>query len=428
MTEARLAQPLGSETGDARAGSGSLLIYAPVPLYRAADGGYLLEDQACNGLRLWAENFDRVIALMPVAEGRPPAPWVPLERVGPALDRIEIVPLPVAWTLGRFLRALPAARARIRAAIARADRMGFAIGGLVGDWGAVAAFEAGRMGRAHYVWTDRVESEVVRFAGRVAPRLRTRIKAALTHGPMAAVERALVRRADLGLFHGQETYDHYAPHSRNPQLVHDIHLKTADHLPAADVPAKQAGCAGGPLRLFYVGRADPMKGALDWIEAVAEALRQGADLRAEWYGGGEDLAAMRARVAELGLQDRIALPGMVADRGAVLAALRQAQVFLFCHRTPESPRCLIEALASATPIVGYDGGFARDLIARAGGGRLVPPGDVAALAAVLVTLAQDRARVAGLIARAAQDRAGFDDEAVFRHRSDLIKAHLPGPG
>ena len=408
--------------------SGSLLIYAPVPLFAAPGGGYLLEDQACNGLRLWAENFDRVIALMPVAEGTPPASWVPLAQVGPALQRIEIVPLPVAWTLAKFLRALPAARRQIRGAIARADRMGFAIGGLVGDWGAVAAHEAGRMGRAHYVWTDRVESEVVRFAAQVAPRRKTRLKAALTHGPMALLERHLVRRADLGLFHGQETFDHYAPYSRNPQLVHDIHLKTADHLPLPEVAAKQAAAGQGPLRLFYVGRADPMKGALDWIEAVALALRQGADLQAEWFGAGEDLAAMRARVAELGLQDRIALPGMVADRGAVFAALRRAQVFLFCHRTPESPRCLIEALASATPIVGYDGGFARDLIARAGGGVLVPPGDVAALAAALVGLAQDRARLADLIGRAAQDRAGFDDESVFRHRSDVIKAHLPGPG
>lgn len=408
--------------------TGSLLIYAPVPLFRAADGGLLLEDQACNGLRLWAENFDRVIALMPVAEGAPPASWVPLDRIGPALERIEIVPLPVAWTLRPFLRALPAVRVRIRDAIARADRMGFAIGGLVGDWGAVAALEARRMGRPFYIWTDRVESEVTRFAARTAPRWKTRLKARLTHRPMAALERFLIRRSDLGLFHGQETFEHYAPFCRNPQLVHDIHLKAADHLPPADVPAKQAAARQGPLQVIYVGRADPMKGAPDWVEAVAAALRQGADIRAQWFGAGPELEPMRARVAALGLADRIALPGMVADRAAVLAALRQAQVFLFCHRTPESPRCLIEALASATPIVGYDGGFARDLIARHAGGQLVPMGDGAALAEALAALAADRGRLADLIGRAALDREGFDDETVFRHRSAIIRAELPGPG
>ena len=114
--------------------SGSLLIYAPVPLYRDGKGGYLLEDQACNGLRLWAENFDKIIALMPVEEGPAPARWVPVDSIGPARDRIDFVPLPVAWRLAGFLRHLPSARARIRAAIAKADRMGFAIGGLVGEW------------------------------------------------------------------------------------------------------------------------------------------------------------------------------------------------------------------------------------------------------------------------------------------------------
>lgn len=407
---------------------GSLLIYAPVPLFRAADGGFLLEDQACNGLRLWAESFDRVIALMPVETGTPPGTWVPLSRIGPAAARIEIVPLPAAWTLRRFLPALPEARRKIRDAIARSDRIGFAIGGLVGDWGAVAALEAQRMGRPYYIWTDRVESAVTRFAASHAPRWKTRIKARLTHRPMAALERFLIRRAALGLFHGHETFEHYAPFCRNPQLVHDIHLKPEDHLPEAAAAAKQAEAAQGqgPLRVLYVGRADPMKGALDWVEAVAGAVQQGADIEAEWFGAGPDLEAMWARVAALGLQDRLRLPGMVTDRAAVLAALRRAQVFLFCHRTPESPRCLIEALASATPIIGYDGGFARDLIARNGGGLLVPMGDAAALAAALAGLAADRGRVAGLIGRAALDRAGFDDETVFRHRSEMIRAHLPG--
>lgn len=410
--------------------TGSLLIYAPVPLFRAVDGQLLLEDQACNGLRLWAENFDRVIALMPLETGVPPGSWVPLSRIGPAAARIEIIPLPTAWTLRRFLPALPAARRRIRDAITRADRMGFAIGGLIGDWGAVAALEALRMRRPFYIWTDRVESDVTRFAARHAPRWKTRLKARATHRPMAALERFLIRRAALGLFHGQETFDRYAPFSRDPHLVHDIHLKQSDHLSAEAVQAKQVAAAAGqgPLQVLYVGRADPMKGALDWVEAVAGALRQGAEIQAQWFGAGQDLAQMRDRVAALGLQERIRLPGMVTDRAAVLAALRRADVFLFCHRTPESPRCLIEALASATPIVGYDGGFARDLIGRHGGGRLVPMGDSAALAEALAGLAADRAQVADLIGRAAQDRAGFDDETVFRHRSEIIRARLPGPG
>ena len=92
-------------------------------------------DQACNGLRLWAENFSRLVVMMPLAEGPPPPSWVPLARVGAALERIEIVPLPQAYRPDRFVARLPAVRRQLRALIARADYLSFAIGGLFGDWG-----------------------------------------------------------------------------------------------------------------------------------------------------------------------------------------------------------------------------------------------------------------------------------------------------
>ena len=104
--------------------------------------------------------------------------------------------------------------------------------------------------------------------------------------------------------------------------------------------------------------------------------------------------------------------------------LRAAHVFLFCHKTPESPRCLIEALVSGCPIVGYEGGFARDLVAGHGGGLLVAGNDVAGLAAVLTRLAADRARLGELIANAAADGEPYTDTAVFRHRSELIRHYL----
>jgi glycosyltransferase involved in cell wall biosynthesis len=275
------------------------------------------------------------------------------------------------------------------------------------------------------VWTDRVESEVTRaYAASTGP-WRARLRARLTHRPMAMLERAVVRRAPLGLFHGRETFEAYAPFSPNPQVVHDIHLKRADHLPPAGVAAKVAGAGAGPLRLAYVGRAEPMKGPGDWMRTLVALAARGVEFRATWLGAGSELGAMRAEVAAAGLADRIALPGHVEDRARVLDLLRESHAFLFCHLTPESPRCLIEALASAAPIVGYDGAFARDLVAGHGGGLLVPRGDAEGLAAQLAALAADRPRLSDLIARAARDGAPFDDEAVFRHRSELIRRHLP---
>lgn len=401
---------------------GTLLLYAPVPLFRSG-GEIWLERQAVNGLRLWAANFDRVTVMMPLAAEPPPAGWIRQGETAGALDRVRLEPVPMAFRPDRFLRHLPATRARIRDLIGQARYLSFAIGGLFGDWGAVSCLEAHRMGRDFAVWTDRVESEVVR-RGSGTGRLRRRLMARLLHRPMAMLERNVIEKAALGLFHGRATYDAYAGFSRNPHVVHNIHLSPADHIPAAMLAQKAAAAAQGPLRLCHVGRADDMKGPLDWVEVLGRVAAAGVDLSATFLGEGSRLEAMRARIGALGLGDRVAFPGFVDDRAAVLAALRAAHLFLFCHKTPESPRVLIEALASGCALAGYDGAFARDLIAGNGGGVLAPLGDVSGLAERVIALDRDRGRLAELIRRAARDGAPFTDEAVFRHRSDLIRRYL----
>ena len=400
-----------------------LLIYAPVPLFRNADGGLMMEDQACNGLRLWAENFDRLIAMHPLDPGTPPPAWVPLDRVGANLARIRVEPLPMAWRPDRFLCALPATRARIGTLIDEADYLSFAIGGLFGDWGAVACIEASRRNRAHAVWTDRVESAVVRQqAGQ--GKWRHRLRARLTAGPMAALERHLIRRASVGLFHGRETFDTYAPFARRAELVHDIHISASDHIPKQRLATKIASAGQGPLRVVYVGRAEPMKGGLDWVAVQLRLAAMGADVTATWLGEGSDLPAMRARSAAAGLGARVTFPGFANNRAQVLEALRAAHLLMFCHKTPESPRNLIEALISATPIVGYDGAYAQGLIEGHQGGVLVALHDVAALSEAVAGLARDRGLLADLIARAARDGAPFDDVGVFQHRSAMIRKHM----
>lgn len=405
----------------------TLLIYVSVPFHKTGDGTILLEDQACNGLRLWAENFSQVIVIIPLDQGPPPPNWVPVSQVGPSLSRIKFEIVPMAYRPDQFLRQYSPVRRRIRRLIEEADYMGFAFGGLFGDWGAVAAIEARRMGKSHYVWADRVESAVTREAAKSAPSWRRRFLSRLYHRPMAALERHLVRNAPLGLFHGRETYDHFAPFSPNPQIVHDIHVRKDDHLPVERRTEKIEVATAGPLKIVYVGRADPMKGPLDWVEAMKLLAEKGIDFRATWLGDGIELARMQQQVEAAGLGDRVSLPGFARDRTGVLASLRDAHVLAFCHKTPESPRCLIEALISATPIVGYEGAFASDLISGHGGGIMVPEQSPALLAHELAMLATDRPRLASLIGKAADDGEPFTDEGVFRHRSEMIRAHLSVP-
>jgi colanic acid/amylovoran biosynthesis glycosyltransferase len=419
-------EKIAAEAVKSSAGRGgeTLLIYAPVSLYARADGTLLLEEQASNGLRLWAENFERLLVMMPLESGTPPPNWVPLSNIGASLQRIEIHPLPSAYRPDKFLAHLSKCRRQIRELIDRADYLSFAIGGLFGDWGAVACHEAFRKGRPYAVWTDRVESKVVR-QGANAGTIKARLRAKLTHRPMALLESHLIRRASLGLFHGRETYEAYAPFCLKPEMVHDIHIAREDHIePGALAKKIRDAESGRPLSICYVGRADPMKGALDWVEVLKKVAQRSINFEAVWLGDGSQYAQMRDRVTHAGLQDRIRLPGHTADRAAVLDLLRRTHIFLFCHKTPESPRCLIEALVSGCPIIGYDGAFARDLVSAHGGGKFAPLNDTDALAEIVVKLAKDRSLLGRLISHAAEDGSPFEDVEVFRHRSELIKQFL----
>ena len=392
------------------------MLVIPAPLYAVGHRLYL-DRQACNGLARWLDNFDRVILCAPLVASDSIADGLSDVRERFAADRLEIHPLPLAFTPLRFFQVLRPMMRLLSAQIARSTHRQFAIGGSWGDWGALAAILAARQGRGAAIWTDRVESEVMRFQARDyrgARYVYRRFNAWLAE----RIERFAIRRAPLGLFHGMDTYRAYARFSPNPQLAHDIHLGPEDRIDP-EVLAAKAARRDAAIRIVYAGRVHADKGPLDWIETLAR-LAPGVAFTATWHGDGPLLDKARRRLAECGLSDRVVFPGKCADHRQLLAAIRDADIFLFCHKTPESPRCLIEALLSGTPIVGYESSYASDLIASHGGGVLTPHNG-AVLAEAVSTLAADRERLSSLYHAAAADGFPMVDSAVFRHRSELIK-------
>jgi glycosyltransferase involved in cell wall biosynthesis len=420
-------------TATLRSGSGadsSLLLDLPVPFRRIA-GCLHVEAQAHNGLARWLDNFERVTLcapLLPDALDNPPEhqlQWLPLESLS-AVQRIRAVPLPWAYDPVRHAWHKPAVRARLRALIAQHRYLCFANLGWLGSWGNVAAEQAHRAGRAYSIWLDWVLHEMPP-TDPGGPLKRA--YGALKLQRLKAHSLRAVRNAALGLFHGNSVHQAYAPLCRKPCLVHDVHLGSADLIPT-ELLAQRLQRVDGVLRIAYVGRVHPMKGPMEWIETVAALCRDrpaGVQrIEARWLGDGPLLEAARQRVQSLGLQAQIEFPGAEAERARVLSFLRHSDVFLFCHLTPESPRCLIEALMSGLPLLGFDSAYARQLVeAASDAGRFVPPADTHALSRLL---RQQLDRPGQLQHRARQARhcgSEFSDVAVFRHRSQLIKAHLP---
>jgi glycosyltransferase involved in cell wall biosynthesis len=400
----------------------------PLAIEFDAQHNLLFESQAANGLERWADNFDHLT----VTCVRTPAfrqrsgtwTWRPVRDLACA-DRLQVVPMPWACRPRLFLRHYSPIRRWLRQQIAVARYLCFSLSYSWGDWAALGAFEAIRQGRPYSVWTDMVDHQVVRFNARHKPLLRRLYGTHIDARLVRSYHHYLIRHSRLGLFHGRDCYDAYAPICTNPHLVHNIHLRRSDAITPAQLHQKARELlSGSRLRIGYVGRVVDTKGPDDWLEVLRQLIAADCDLEATWLGDGPMHEAMRHRVQQLRLADRIHFPGFITDRGQLLDFLKGCHLCLFCHKVPESPRCLIEALVCGCPIIGYDSPYPRDLIAGNAAGVLTPRHDVTALAAALATLQADRQQLAELVRRTAHAAESFNDEAVFRHRSELIKQYL----
>lgn len=402
----------------------SLFLVLPVPMRRIG-GSLHVESQAVHGLACWADNFPRVVAAMvsypeAIAGNLRAVTWEPVEG-RPDLTRVEIVGLPFGYGLGDHFRHLQDTKRLLRSRIEQSRYLCFAIGGCLGDWGSIAASIADRSERPFAVWSDRVESLVIRRQSMAKKSMLRRWKGLLYSGIVGVYERRVIRKAALGLFNGKDTFETYKPHLARAFPVMDIHISAADRLPEEAIMALKGRQR---LRIGYAGRAVEMKAPLQWLAVLRELADRGVDFEATWLGDGPLLDAMRRHVDTCGLGGRVRLPGFVGDRASVLAAIRGWDVLLFTHITPESPRILLEAMVSATPIVGYESLYARDLVQGFGEEYLMPIGRTAALADRLVRLANDRTELHRLRIETYRNSAGFNDVAVFRRRSELIKAYL----
>jgi glycosyltransferase involved in cell wall biosynthesis len=403
-----------------------ILLVLPVPFKKLADGRLLCEEQATNGIDQWAGHFSHVTVAAPVLSEDPHQGASTVLWRDPVTlrhrDKVTLVPLPMAYTPLAFATSFAQGKRTLLEHIARNRYLSFGIGGLIGDWAALGARLAQSRGLRYSIHTDRVEHELMFKLAREKSPLR-RLKAQLVGRTMRAYHRGIIRGCALGLWHGSDCFLAYSPWARESHLIHDIHLKPADAIPVPALAAKQQSAARERLRIAYAGRLDPMKAPLDWLRALGVARDLGVDFEAVWLGDGPLHDDFQACLDQLGLRDRVRAPGFIAERSTLLAELRRAHVFVFTHVTPESPRCLLEALVSGTPIVGYQSAYAEELTAGRGGGAFVPLGDWQALGARVAQLAVDRSRLAGFIAEAAENGSRFNDEAVFRERCELIRKY-----
>ncbi len=140
---------------------------------------------------------------------------------------------------------------------------------------------------------------------------------------------------------------------------------------------------GAPLVLLSVGRLEGYKG-FDTVAAALERLQEARALPGAWawvvVGAGPQKGALRRR-----LPGHLHLAGRVDD--ALLHALyARADVFVHATRFEGSSLVTLEAMCHGLPVVATRAGGIPDKVVDGETGRLVEPGDAAALAAALLPL------------------------------------------
>ena len=169
----------------------------------------------------------------------------------------------------------------------------------------------------------------------------------------------------------------------------------------------------------FVGRLAPEKG-LDTLVDAWPAVRDAyPGARLVLVGEGPERPALEARVAALGLDGSVELPGATADP---TAALRASDLFVLPSREEGMSVALLEAMALGVPLVATAIPGNRRLVHDFKQGRLAPPDDPGALARAILDQWDgfDRAFQMGRTARR-RVRDEFSIRAVARRHLDLFE-------
>ncbi len=279
----------------------------------------------------------------------------------------------------------------------------------------LAAMRRGRralaplVGRCSVVHAHGLKAGLIASTIRSRPPLVTTVPSLVldeSAGHLAAVlrrlEALLPRRSDRVIAVSQQIADRFAgvagaervvvisPASDPPEVVR----------PRAEVRAGLGVDFEVPL-VVCVARLHPQKDLPTFLRAVRQMRAQVPGLRAAIVGDGPDEAAVRALVDELGLARVVVMAGRSPNAADEMAA---ADVVALSSVWEGNPIALAEAMQLEVPVAATAVGAVPTLVEDGVTGRLVQPGDPAALAAACADLLGKRV-VARALAAAGHRRA-----------------------
>ena len=140
----------------------------------------------------------------------------------------------------------------------------------------------------------------------------------------------------------------------------------------------------GPLLIGSVGRLDAMKAH----DILLRAIAQVDNVHVEILGEGEQRTALEALAVELGIRDRVRLPGWIDQPHAHLL---NYDLFVLPSRSEGFPLAIVEAMLAARPVIATRVGSIAEAVIHNETGILIEKDDVMGLVAALCRLRDDAA-------------------------------------
>ena len=176
----------------------------------------------------------------------------------------------------------------------------------------------------------------------------------------------------------------------------------------------------GPVTCAYAGRMLRSKGIDLLVAAVQQVRTQGIDLHLLLAGATDDnpTSFSAAQLQEWAKLPGVTYLGLVQDINTLWA--RAAIAVLPCREREGLPKTLLDAAACGRPLIASAIEGVLEIAHDGKNAILIPPGDVAALAQALATLAQDPARRAKLGAASRELVTGSMSATAIRQRAAAI--------
>jgi len=145
---------------------------------------------------------------------------------------------------------------------------------------------------------------------------------------------------------------------------------------------------GAPV-VSMIGALRARKGHALAIASWRSVLARVPEARLLIVGDGPERGTLRQQVQRAGLDDRIVFAGRIDDELERVEIVRASDIALLPSYGEALPMALIEASACARPVIATNVGGVREVVSDGVSGKLIPPGEITAIADAVIELLQD---------------------------------------